>query len=72
MNFLDETRKQGKAFKEKAAGQKALSIRGTGTDYGGTSICKTPGLRIRSRGRGRGLARGRGRGQIGIPFGGGG
>lgn len=33
------------------------------------SICKTPGLKLRSGGRGRGLGRGRGRGPVGIPAG---
>lgn len=61
MNFLDEMRKQGAAFKGKATRK--------GTTRPGGSLCKTPGLKIRSKGRGRGLARGRGRGPLGIPIG---
>jgi hypothetical protein len=34
----------------------------------GASVCKTPGMKIRSKGRGRGLARGKGYGPMGVPY----
>jgi len=63
MNWLEELDAKSRAAK--------ASVCGTGVGPGGTNICKTPGMRIRSGGRGRGLARGGGRGPIGIPYGGG-
>ena len=45
MNWLEEIRRQGRAYRGQG---------GTGIGPGGKNICSTPGMKIRSKGLGRG------------------